>query len=245
MSELGQLLELLHDAHREVGTFQAEYRDWARPRPTSELVVHRQNPDDGHPRVHWRGSGPFPPALGRTRRIWQQQPACLRVEVHRDKTLVRFGVLNRARWWWWDAVRGLDTSEAPTDDRDAWWVPPLLAPLLFEPVRLLSALRLMPAGRGVRAGREVLCARALPRAAGSPPIPEHEFEFDAEHGTMLRHVISENRVLVSVAEAIAVAYHRPIRPEHFVFVAPDGKSARRLADSEDSLATKRCSQATL
>lgn len=192
MTQLGQLLELLHNAHGELDTFQAEYRDWVRPRPSSELIVHRQAPDDGHPRIHWRGAGPSPTSVGRTRRLWHKRPDCLRVEVHIDSRLVWLGVLNRARWWRWDATDGADTSEAPAGGPDGWWVPPLLAPPLLEPARLLASLRLTSAGCGMRAGRAVLRACAQHRrSAGSPHASAYELEFDAEHGTMLRHAVFE------------------------------------------------------
>jgi len=201
----------------------------ARPRPTEELIVDRGEAGGRPPAVRWRGAGPFPAAVSRTRRIWLRRPDRLRVEVHLGNRLVRLGVLRGGRWWRWDAFRGTDSSEVVEEERRAWGVPPLLDPPLLEPLRLLLALRLTAAGRTVRAGREVLCAHARPRGPVEPAgTAVHEFEFDAQHGTILRHAVIEQAGPVSVTEAVLVSYEAEIESERFVFVAPDGGSGRSV-----------------
>jgi hypothetical protein len=228
MSELGQLLELLHDAHRRLGTFEGEYRDWTRPRPSLEVIIERSEVD-GRQRMQWRGAGPFPVATATERRIWLQRPDSLRIEIVSGTKLVRFGVLTQARWWRWDAVHGSDMGTAPVDASDGWSVPPLLSPPLLEPVRLLAPLRLQPSGRGTRAGREVVCARGSPRQpARTAQALAFELEFDAQHGTMLRCAALEKDQLVSVSEAVEVRYGSHVDKQRFVFVSPDGKPARPL-----------------
>jgi hypothetical protein len=226
MSELGQLLELIHDAHQRLRTFQGEYRDWTRPRPSLELIVARSEADGGQ-RTQWRGAGPFPVAVAGRRRVWLQRPDSLRVEIIRGTELVRSGVLKQARWWRWDAVHGVDMSVASVDGSDDWSVPPLLSPPLLEPVRLLAPLRLQPVGRGDRAGREVLCARgSLRHPTRTAQTHAFELEFDAQHGTVLRWASLDHGQLVGSTEAIKVAYDAPIDLERFVFVAPDGRPVR-------------------
>jgi hypothetical protein len=225
MSELAELLELLHEAHSQVDTFQAEYRDWTRPRPSLELKL-RSTPRGG--RLSWEGAaGPFPRATSTTRRIWLARPDRLRVEIHGGHRLMRFGVLNRRQWWWWDMVQGEDRSEAPGEERPGWNIPPLLAPPLLDPVKLLAALRFQPAGRSMRAGRQALSARAKPRhAEASDPKQTYKLEFDAENGTLLFMAALEEGHCVGVTEALDVDYNVCIEPSRFTFVAPDGKPVR-------------------
>jgi hypothetical protein len=229
MSQLAQLLQLLHDAPGSLDSLRAEYRDWFRPRATEELIVHRHAPEDGHPRVHWRGPGPFPPEIVSVTRISCRRPDLLRVEVFRGDRLIRFGVLNGGRWWRWDEGLGAEASRAPASGVTGWWVPPLLAPPLLEPVMLLASLRVVPAGSGMRVGRRVLRARATPR--GPAPFNRrlaYELEFDAEHGTVLRYAAFEDDELVRLTEAREIGYHVEIDPDWFMFASPDGRSVQRL-----------------
>jgi hypothetical protein len=227
VSELGGLLELLDAAHARIATLQAEYRAWTRPRGSLELQVERSDEGDTH--LAWRDGGPFPQTLVVTRRIWLRRPDALRVEVVRDGQVARVGVRHRTQWWRWDETRGADTSAAPTDVQRGWNIPPMLAPPVLEPIRLLATLRLSPAGTGRRVGRNVECATARPRQL--PPRgggARYELEFDADHGTLLRSVTLDDGYLVSAIEATAVAYDVPVDPERFVFVAPDGSAVRKF-----------------
>jgi hypothetical protein len=228
MSELGNLLELLHDAHRSVSTFQARYRDWSQPRSSLELTVDLS--ESGHRRLQWEGGGPFPAAMASTRQIWFERPDCLRVEIHQQNELMRFGVLTRTQWWRWDRSHGADTSEAPAERHGGWQVPPLLSPPQLDPLRLLSGLRFDPTGRSIRAGREVLCARASPReSTASGRNLTYELEFDALHGTLLRWAALVGGHLVDETKVVEITYDAPIEAEAFAFVAPDGRPIRCFA----------------
>jgi hypothetical protein len=227
MSELGSLLELIHDAHDRVTTFEAEYRDWIRPRPSLELHVERPKPGETH--ACWRGAGPFPKALVNTRRIWLMAPDNLRVEVLREHRLFRLGVLTPDRWWRWDLEWGTVCGQAASDDMESPTPPPpLLTPPLVSPASLLAVMRFEVIGFGVRAGRKVVRARGLPRRPPATGGVRHEFDFDAQHGTVLRSAAIDNGHVVSVTEAISAAYDRPMNPERFVFTAPDGRPAPRV-----------------
>jgi hypothetical protein len=101
-------------------------------------------------------------------------------------------------------------------------LPPLLSPPVLDVPRLLATMRFQPAGTGERAGRAVMCARALPRY--QPPGRgklSYEFEFDAEHGSLLRRANFEDGRCVWQREAREVLYGSEIKPGCFVFVAPD------------------------
>jgi hypothetical protein len=230
MSELGALLELIHEAHSRLISFQAEYRDWARSRPSLEVTIDRSERGDAD--LHWRGAGPFPSEAAATRRFWLKRPDCLRVEILRNNLLTRFAILNRDRWWRWDRADGAVIGEARSQNHGSLRLPPLLSPPLLEPIRLLPRLELDTTGRGWRAGRETLCARARPRdSTSSGGAFSYELEFDAEHGTLLRYAVFDAGTLVSLSEAIAVTCDADIDPQRFVFVAPDGKPARPFRDA--------------
>jgi hypothetical protein len=227
MTALGELLELLHNAHEHLSTLRAEYQDWTRPRPSLEVGRDPLAPDEL--RLSWRGAGPFTTSVVSTRRIWVQRQDALRVEMLRGPALQKLGVRHPERWWRWDAVRGVEMSEAPVDGR-AWAIPALLSPLVLHPVELVAAMRFNPTGRRVHAGREVVCADATPRA--TRPVSatrSYELEFDAEHGTILRYAAFENDQTSAITDAVSVDYGSPIEPEKFVFAPPCGESAHGRA----------------
>jgi hypothetical protein len=160
------------------------------------------------------------------RRLWAQAPTKLRVELLDAGKLVLMGVRREAQWWRWDASGGAITGELGTSAAGPL-LPPVLDPTLLNPVALLPAMRLEPAGFGMRAGRKVFLARAQARQPWrSRWTRRFEFEFDAEHGTLLRRATFEDGHCLEVTEAIHVRYNAQIKAENFVFVAPDGQPAR-------------------
>ena len=220
MGELGDLLELLHDAHARVSTFEIEYRDWSRQRASNEVAV--VDSDEGRPRLSWRGGGPWPEEVVTTRRIWLERPDRLRVEILEDELLIRLGVRTDSHWWRWDAVQGTTSGAAVPDEGGIVTMPPLLTPPVLAVHRLPAIMRLEPAGAGEVAGRQATRARGRPRL----PNPargalSYEFEFDAEHGSLLRRAEFEEGEIVWEREARQVVYNARIDPRCFVFVAPD------------------------
>lgn len=225
MGDVAQLLELLYGAHERVSSLQVELSDWSHPAPSYQLVVDGDGRAGG--RARWRAPGPWPKESVSSRRIWFVAPDRLRVEVERNHVLVGLGVRDGSAWWRWDeAVGGIvgDTADEKTP-----WLPPLLDPPLLNPVRLISALRLQPAGSGIRAGREVLlvCAKPREQRLGGGAL-SYELEFDAEHGTVLRRATSKAGRCIAVTEALQVRYGGDIAGERFVFTAPDGQPAQRV-----------------
>lgn len=228
MGQLGDLLEVLHDADR-LRTFHGEFRVLTRPRASGELIVHAEDSGEG-PRLRWTGAGPFPRASTTSRRIWFEHPDNIRVELARGRHLERFGVRNGENWWRWDRSDGPTTGSLSSPGH-ARAFPPMLNPPLLTPAMFVASFRLEPSGRGTRVGREVLLARARPR---NQPKAEgglaFEFEFDAEHGVVLRHTVLDEGRSVVVTEALAVCFDAPIDPERFVFISPDGRPAEAIEE---------------
>lgn len=220
MSDLGDLLELIHDAHARLSTLEAEYRDWIKLRPSFDLSIERS--ELGTPRMTWRGGGPFPVTLNATRRIWLREPNCLRIEVVDGRELIRLGVRDGARWLCWDRVDGVVRGDVlGGEDAGSRTLPRLLSLPLVRPARLLSAMWFERAEQGTRAGREVVVAQArLRRPSEFTQVLSHEFEFDAEHGTILRRAVFDDGEAVSLTEAITVRYQVPVEPRRFDLVEP-------------------------
>jgi hypothetical protein len=220
MGELGELLELLHDAHAGVRTFEVEFRDWVSRAPSHKLEVSYS--EAGKPQLEWLGGGPWATQGLTTRRFWLQTPDLLRVEILRGDALLRLGVRNGTRWWSWDAERGATSGEALPDERGVFPMPQLVVAPVLDVRGLIQVMRFEPAGTAERAGRPVLCARALPRT--QPPrrgALSYEFEFDAEHGSLLRRAEFEDGECVLERQAREVLYNSEIKTECFVFAAPD------------------------
>ncbi len=214
--ELRELLELLHDPPDRPMTLEAQYRDWLWPEP-SPLVVVRTAGNAGRPAnataLHWAGAGPFPRSVETRRRIWMIDPDRLKVEVMRGRQVTRLAVRDRARWWRWDHLEGVDSADEDQGDLQLM-LPPMLEPVLFSPWRVLARFRLEDVGEGQRAGREVLTAHARPRRTymvGEPDM-RYELEFDARYGTMLRLAAFGRERCVQATEAITIAYDHELDP---------------------------------
>lgn len=225
MGELGDLLEVLHDAHAGVSTVQVEFREWIRQQPSLELGL--VDPGDGRPALGWRGGGPWATNLVRTRRLWLERPDRLRVELIEGEMLVRLAIRAGQQWWRWDEAEGTTSGSLGPDNTGQPAIPQMLAAPLSAVHRLPAMVRLKPAGTGERAGRRVLRAQAQPR---QPPPSRgeirYELEFDAEHGTLLRHAEIEDGERVWEREALEVLYGVAIEPACFVFAPPDNDHAR-------------------
>lgn len=224
MGELGELLELLHDAHARVSTFQCEYQEHNRAPAGDTLVVRASGA--GKPRLRWAGAGPWRDELLITRRIWFAHPDRLRVELTDDDgELVRMGVRSGTEWWWWDEISGARSGSTAPAQGGPGTLPRLLSPPLIEAYRLVPMMRFEPTGPGERAGRSVIGARAFPRRQpASRGELAYEFEFDAEHGSVLRRAEFESGLLAREVEARQVAYGAEIEDECFVFRSPDGEA---------------------
>lgn len=223
------LLELLNTALDDVTTFEADYRDWLLPAPSLSLLATSSGAEaqpDEPVTLRWRGGGPFPKRVESRRRIWYAAPDQLRVEILRDGRVRRVGVRDGPRWWRWDEAAGADAGDASATEGSRP-LPPLLDPPLVRPVRLLGWVRLDELGAGRRAGREVLTAVGRPRDrwVAERGHARHEFEFDAEHGTILRTATYADRRCVQLTEAQAIAYGCSFGPELFAAGTVPGSSS--------------------
>jgi hypothetical protein len=209
ITELGDLLTLLHEADARSDRLRVEYREWTRPAPSNVLIVHRSDP----PLARWRNAGPFPRAVTIQRRIWAERPNRIRVEVHRDGACVRVGVRDGEQWRRWDSIHGEDHGSVTASDGFAA-VPPLLRSALLAPALLIGSLRFQAAGAGILLGRQVVLAQAGPRFSSELSGRwRHDFAFDVETGVVLRRASAVNDQQVQLTEATRMIADGPL-PRH-------------------------------
>src|SRR5262245_60847320 len=157
MSELGDLLELLHGAGRSFRSVRLEAREWRhvhRQQEAYERAVRRAR--GGTVQMVVRVDEETPAESEMRLRAWFEQPN--RVREERDEAgRLSVAVADGTRWW-----TRMPEWATIGEKGDAWAqgeVGLAVRPLL-EPAVLLANAELAVAGRGERAGREVVRATA-------------------------------------------------------------------------------------
>jgi hypothetical protein len=247
VSELGDLLELLHNAGSSFRTLRADFSVWERPAVKHRAIAASTDRRAFSSRIGQgrtgRLTGSFfgAPAAGSDSEdrssltIWVERPNRLREEQRQGEDvdlLIRDGEL----WWASDSILGATTN---TGDAEPWqsWVGGEYEGLA-DPAGLATALRFEPLGPGERAGRRVLRARAVMRnsesarrdmaltAIGGIGADEYDLEIDAACGVVLYAEARLHGSAFSIVEAEAVAFDGAIDAEKFLFVAPRDRGHR-------------------
>jgi hypothetical protein len=209
MGGLEALLLLLYGAHHRTDALFLDVRDWSLA-PAGSVLIAQGDAARGAT-LRWAEGSLYPTPAGSARHLWFQQPSRIRVDVLRNERVVRTGVRDGAAWWRWDETHGDSFGDLRTDTP----LPPLLAPTLLAPARLLQTIWFTAIGTGSRAGRQVLTATGHARE-GRPDTRQHlEFEFDAEHGTPLRVAAFAEKQCLSETLVQAVRYGGRLDPDTF------------------------------
>ncbi|MGH2963990.1 MAG: hypothetical protein ACRDMH_01230 [Solirubrobacterales bacterium] len=243
MTELGELLQVIHDSRDAWSTFRGEYRLWQdrerrmkafttmteRSGGTSYAMVAVSSGDDAEQQSST--------SEGRWR-IWVQRPDSIREEIEgRDwgpETTVKIG----EQWWSYDEYSGARTNEGSDEvgtsvARFSAWL---------EPARLLGSLRFEPLGATTIAGRQAIRTLAFPAEESAldedrldfelhglgTPGEEYEFAVDLDTGTLLRVEARFGGQPVLIGEAEAVAFDEEFPPDTFVFTPPEGEEIEPL-----------------
>jgi outer membrane lipoprotein-sorting protein len=245
VSELGDLLELLHGARGRVATVRAVVRIWQDPIQAQE-AFRRHVEASGGTTVTWYagdGQGDVPAEIETEVRFWLNPPDLVR-EERDDPHGSSVGVRRGATWWQSD-----DTSGATTNDGDPHFQSGIgdTAEQLLNPAWMISGLDVDDIARGRWAGRPTVSVRAVPRVAsgvepGGPPgshtwgADELRLEVDARRGTLLR---VESRFAgrpIAVPEVVEIAFDETFDDALFTFEAPPGEhvvsAAERFARPE-------------
>ena len=243
MSELGDVLELMHTAHRRFHSVRIETRE-CRHRERSQRAFERyaaENADrvgTGYVALGSdRGEDEAPEASEARARLWLVKPYRRRVERRGRDGRTRYesvSVHDGPRWWSYHAYG--DTAEVVSNEEDESIGHGGQTELdyLLDPARLLPSLDLEPAGRTTRAGRDALAVRATPRRDGDffgPGLPaggdEHELAVDAERGVLLRAVSRLDGEEFWRVDVDEIAFDVEFLPETFRFEVPPGVRVRR------------------
>lgn len=233
MSELGDLLELLHGADGRFGTLASRWRCW---RHLSRFHAAFTAEHAGSTTVAgaYATGPPQPSEHEEEARLWVAKPDRIREEhddVHGHATLA---VAVGSTWWAYSPQMGATTNDG--DEHHQHPVGQTFRPLL-NPAGVMGLFDIEITGCGERAGRGVICAVWRPRALSQHErfvlhglgsgAQEHAMEVDAERGVLLRTEARFAGQPMAVCEAREVTFDAKLDPELFRFVAPDGDQPRR------------------
>lgn len=202
VSELGDLLELLHGSRGGFRTFRGRYRLWRDEAAYEEAFrAAAEAAEEESSTVLFATAAPggevHPPARETEWRIWLEPPDRVREEFDDDSFGSPVAVAVGNRWWMYDRWNGAITNEGEEhvesdvgDTYSAW----------FAPASILGSLKFEPRGGGEVAGRPTVNARAVrPRpinwddddvdwgpAGLGIEAEEYELALDVERGVILR-----------------------------------------------------------
>jgi len=231
VSELGDLLDLMHGAVGRTGTVSAVLFEQRRPE-----LLKRAFQRFGERVEFARAGGYFRVPLGGVAPGEQAEVHRWRVELWAERGRFRQErrgpdaehvlVVDRERWWSWSPAMGLQSYE---EERGVHHFGAGLE--MLDPARFLSGFDLDPAGEVVVAGRAACRVRVRARdlerhRAGGLElgIEEAELLLDRERGLILRRAELFESEEAFVREVEEIAYDVPLPAETFVFELPPGAS---------------------
>jgi outer membrane lipoprotein-sorting protein len=243
MTELGELLELLHRSRRGFQTFHGRYRLWRHEelhheafRAAAEAI--EADGGTGYAVLIAEGEKPRPSTVEGEWRIWLERPYRIREEFDGEDFGAPLGVKVGRRWWSYDRWNGAITNEGQEEvgsgvgEAFSGWL---------EPASVLGLLEFEPLGEGEVASRRTLNARAIRATPGiavdhdaweldrlGVDAEEYELALDAERGVILRLEARHRGQPFFIGEARTVEFDQPLAEEIFVFRAPEGEEVRAL-----------------
>jgi hypothetical protein len=228
VSELGELLVLMHGARGRVTTVRATVRTWNDIARTHEAMSRRGTvvmygpPDEETERENLL-------------RVWLEPPELAREERDGGAYTVRRGRL----WWSYDPYNGARSNEDRPDvgsdgtGGEVWW--------LVDPAPIIGLLDYDGFARGQHAGRATISVRAVPRAVGDGDswalvrlagegADELLLQVDAEYGALLRIEARLGGQPYAIYEVLEVAFGEPFDDDVFTFTPPAGEEVRPIGD---------------
>jgi hypothetical protein len=234
VSELGDLLELIHGATTRVASVRATMAEFCRPE-LLEVAFRRFGDRTGFA----RGGGYFYAPLGGVavgeradEHVWEiklwADAGRFRVErVGPDVESVL--VVDHERWWNWSPAFGLRSHEDEPGVRHHGGLD------LLDASGFVVGFDLEVAGRTVVAGRPSTTVRVRgARTEGHPVglalgIEEADLQIDSDRGVVLRRTELVDGQPAFVREVETITYDEPLPPDVFVFTPPPGTPARKPA----------------
>jgi hypothetical protein len=231
VTELGDLLELLHGADAPFTTLHGRFRIWRHNERHREAFLANARRRGGISSGF--GSGEAPEETEEFLSLWREIPDRARMEREGS-----YGVRIGERWWLWQERMGAISN---ADDHSVGSGVGEELTSLLSPALLLGLLRFEPDGRGERAGRRVIVVNALPRgtALHGSDFPLHDLglgadryhlEIDAERGLVLCVQAVTAGQPFSVVETLEIAIDEQLDPSLFEFKPPEGEEVRSPFD---------------
>jgi hypothetical protein len=231
MSDVSELLVLLHGARGRVSTVRATVRMWR----------HLGRHGAALQRAGWVGYAPIGrperEAVEELVRVWFAPPDRAR-EEHEGSHGAWVAVRRGPQWWRYDDVNGAMSNEGAPDSRggigdELEW--------LLDPAPAMGMLEFDTIAPARRAGRPVLRVRAVPRTAaagndgplmrlGAVGADELLLEVDAERGALLRIESRFEREPIALSEVVEIAFDEAFAEDTFVLEPPPGEAVRSVVD---------------
>lgn len=237
MSELGELLELMHGARGRWRTARfvvSDSTDTAVSREAHERIMERQGGGGGSVGQYLIGfsdsAPPKPPdEIVATSRVWvegRKYRAETEQQGHASVT-----VCDGERLWYWSP--GIGALVHDVGNSSSGWE------AILDPRELLAAGDLEPAGHREAAGRDALVVEGRVPAGqpfrpfdGVPPgATDFELLVDAERGVVLRSEARLDGRPFRVREVLEIAFDEPLPEETFVYEPPPGETVRTHEDA--------------
>ena len=212
MTELGDLLELLHRAHASFRSLRFEASEWRHTWRTQSAYARAMEGATGVAQVVLQTDS-VPEEWEIAVRGWLAPP---RIREERGEAgRLTIGVSDGERWW-----QVMPEWATVTDEGDGWStgrVGECLRPYV-DPAPLLAGLTLELGGRTEVAGREAILVRAVPRPRPFRSEQEallggadrHELAVDAERGTLLRAISFLDDEPATRLEVVEIAFDEPL-----------------------------------
>lgn len=234
MSELGDLLELLHTSDRRWRTVRLVGREWRQEARLLEAFHREVARRRGAVAMFGHGTG-APKPIEREDRwaLWVAPKGRVRAEfsVGEDEMVA---VLRGNEWWHWSPSTGGQTNAADPTDGGSHGTGPGAA--LLETAAILPALSFEITGKTEAAGRSALAVRATPvpserdlhRLSGLHGIgsgaDEYRLLVDAERGILLRAQALLGGEAFRLLEMNEVGFDEELPPETFILELPPGQA---------------------
>jgi outer membrane lipoprotein-sorting protein len=232
MSELGDVLELLHGAHGRYTTARLDARERRRYRLQSEAYerARRRYAQGEAVAISYGPPLDLPEEGESTVRSWFAQPHRFREErVENGRPYIVLG--DGTRFW-------TSSPEWATVVQDGvgWMLVNPSTRVLLDPSALLPLLDLEVGGAATTAGREAIAVRGTPRdnASFDVPLPigatEHQLLVDAERGVLLRVESLLDGVPFDTLEVTDAAFDEPLDAALFAYKPSPGEEVLRPQD---------------
>jgi hypothetical protein len=235
MTDLGDLLVLLHGARGRVSTVRAVVRTWHHVRVRDEAMARLV--ERGDVVTFGPGGAPERGCEESLVRLWFAPSDRVR-EEREDPDGGRLGVRRGRLWWRYDAQNGAMSNQDRPEvgsgiGEEFGW--------LLDPAAVIGLLDFGQVSPGRRAGRPVLRVRAVPRVIdhgsdeplwrlGAVGADELGLEVDAERGTLLGVESRFQQQPFAISEVLEISFDEEFPEDTFVFTPPPGEQVRSITE---------------